>query len=110
MADPTFKELPDVSNIKISEEIKTPGGNTFIALMTDTHILLTSQADPPHTIIVTGDIPTAIPLLGGLGDILGDALNGLIKILTCKPVTTTTVETHKDGTCTVKMETKCAEN
>src|SRR6266478_443497 len=108
MSNPKFGDLPGISNLKISKEIKTPNGNTFTAVMTETHIMLTSQTDPPHTIIVTGDIPTAVPLLSEIGDAVSGALIGLLKLLTCKPETSTVVETHKDGTCTVTMKTGCA--
>jgi hypothetical protein len=111
MSDPKFEPIPGVSNLEIAKVVTTPNGNKFTAVMTETNIMLTSQTKPPHTIIVTGTLPTALSVgsvLGGLGDALGDALAGLLKFITCKPETSTVVETHKDGTCTVTMKTGCA--
>jgi hypothetical protein len=111
MSDLNFEEIPGVSNLKISKGFTTPNGKTFAVVMTDTQMMLTSQTDPPHTIIVTGDLPTGFDIgsvLGGVGDALGDALAGLLKFITCKPRTVTHLETHKDGTCSYTQTTDCA--
>ena len=57
-----------------------------------------------NTIVVQGG-STAIPLLGGIVDGIGDALAGLLKILTCHMVTTTTVTCNDKGVVQ-KIETK----
>lgn len=111
MSDLNFEEIPGVSNLKISNVFTTDNGYKFVAVMTDTQIMLTSQTDPPHTIIVKGDMPTAFSpgdVLSGLGNLAGDAVAGLLKFITCKPKITTSMETHKDGTVSWTQTVECA--
>ena len=102
-----FEPVSGHKHLEASKLITSPKGNKFRVVKSGNAMLLVNENDPGGTIVVTGP-NTSVALLGGLGDLIGDALNGLLKILTCKPMQTTTVDTHKDGTVTVTITTQCA--
>jgi hypothetical protein len=87
------------------EMVTTKNGHSFKLSREGDIYTMTSDG---HHIVVVGD-PGAVDLsFSGIGDAIADAVGALLKILTCKPYTTTTVETHKDGTATITTTTQCA--
>ena len=102
-----FHPIPS-SRFGLSETITSSRGNRFQVLSTGSTHTMISETDPNNHIIVIGDPGFAELSFSGIGDAIGDAIKAIIQIMTCKPMTTTTVETHKDGTVKVTTTTTCA--
>lgn len=100
-----------------SKTIAGPHGTKFVATVHGNNTTLTSPADPNQTIVIhlpppgsgiTADVSVS-GIIGAIGDGLMEALGALKKILSCNPVTTTTVNVGSDGKVTsIVTTTACA--
>lgn len=110
-------EAKESTPVAASQTINGPKGMKFLATVHGNNTTLTSAADPNQTIIlhlpppgggVTADVSVS-GVIGAIGDGLVEALGALKKILSCNPVTTTTVNVGSDGKITsVVTTTACA--
>lgn len=108
--DLRFKKVNGFDGLEVSQTLVTPGGHNFQAIRTPNHLTLTSETG--DTILVTGPGVRDFSVSGVLGSV-GDALLGVLgaakKLLTCTPISITTVNVGSDGRITsVKIENTCA--
>jgi hypothetical protein len=90
--------------------VTSPTGRKFDTTTQGKNVTLrhTDAKTGTTIVVVQGGATTAVPLLGGIADAIGDALMALVKVMTCKMETTTTVEVGSDGRVSkVTTTTKC---
>ena len=106
------------TDLRVSKNVAGPRGSKYTAVFRGKSTILTSLADPHETIVITGGAGggggsttaelSVSGILGGIGDALLDALGALKKLVSCQPVTTTTVNVGSDGKITsVTTTTTC---
>jgi hypothetical protein len=108
---PAFREIAGVDGLKVTDIITSPQGNQFQGIMTgDDRLVLTSAA--VGTVVVTGPgvIDVSVSgVLGSIGDAILDALAKIKSIISCTPITTTTVNVGSNGQVTsITTTTTCA--
>jgi hypothetical protein len=108
-----FEKSLGRTDLQVSRVLTTPKGDKIRAMVTTGQSILLAPIGQSNgdTITVIGDPGSATPFsLGDIWDKIKEAVAEGIKILSgggCRPVTTTTITTHKDGTATIVQTTTC---
>jgi hypothetical protein len=96
---------------RIPEALTSPAGQHFKTTAHGNNVTLRRQDEKgTNTIVIDGGVhPPNVALLGEIADAVGEAIKGVLKVMTCRMVTTTTVTCDAHGVVQkIETKTECA--